>query len=102
MPVVEIVPFAAAPPITPSTDHFTPTFVVPVTDGVNCLVVFSVTLTVVGEMVTTTCACTYDAPITPTHNPTQSAVRGRRRENHSAKSAIPARVNMRKRLDLVC
>jgi hypothetical protein len=53
-PVLEIVPVAAAPPITPSTDHCTPRFVVPVTVAVNCFVVFAVTLAVVGLTVIAT------------------------------------------------
>jgi hypothetical protein len=53
-PVVEIVPVVLEPPTTPSTDHCTPTFVVPVTVAVNCLVVFAVTFAVVGLIVIAT------------------------------------------------
>jgi len=40
------------PPVTPSTDQVTPIFVVPVTVAVNCWVVLTATVAVVGEMVT--------------------------------------------------
>jgi hypothetical protein len=53
-PVVDTVPVVLEPPTTPSTAHFTPTFVVPVTADVNCLVVLTVTLAVVGLMVIAT------------------------------------------------
>ena len=49
-------PEVALPPTTPSTDHFTPVFVVPVTLAANCFVVPTVTTAEEGEMVTTTCA----------------------------------------------
>jgi Mn2+/Fe2+ NRAMP family transporter len=52
-----MVPVAVAPPVTPSTDHCTPTLVVPDTVAVNCFVVFAVTLAVVGEIATVTCDC---------------------------------------------
>jgi hypothetical protein len=53
-PVIEIVPVAAAPPTTPSTDHVTLGFGVPVTVAVNCFVVFAVTDAVVGLMLIAT------------------------------------------------
>jgi hypothetical protein len=73
--VVEIVPVEEAPPITPSTDHFTPTLVVPVTVAMNCFVVFSVTLALVGEMEIATCAWAEAVTINPTK---QSAISERR------------------------
>jgi hypothetical protein len=53
-PEVETVPVALEPPTTPSTDHCTPTFVVPVTVAENCFVVFAVTFAVAGLIVTAT------------------------------------------------
>jgi hypothetical protein len=61
--VVETVPVAAAPPATPSTLHTTLVLVEPVTVAVNCLVVFVVTLAVVGLMVTATPAVTVTAAL---------------------------------------
>jgi hypothetical protein len=49
-----MVPVAAAPPTTPSTDHVTFGFVEPVTVAVNCFVVFAVTDAVVGLILTAT------------------------------------------------
>jgi hypothetical protein len=53
-PVIEIVPVAVAPPTTPSTDQVTFGFGVPVTVAKNCLVVFEVTVAVVGLMLIAT------------------------------------------------
>jgi hypothetical protein len=53
-PLVEMVPTVVLPPVTPSTDHVTAVFVVPVTVAVNCCVEFIARLTEVGLILTAT------------------------------------------------
>jgi hypothetical protein len=65
---VEIVPTVELPPRTPSTYHFTPVLVVPLTVAVNCLVYLAVTLALVGEIVMESCACTEAADKTTKQN----------------------------------
>jgi hypothetical protein len=49
-----MVPIVVLPPFTPSTDHCTPVFVVPVTVAVNCWVAFAITLAETGLMLSAT------------------------------------------------
>ena len=49
-----MVPIVESPPATPSTDHCTAVFVVPVTVAVNCFVALTAMLADVGLMLTAT------------------------------------------------